>query len=87
MAEQPLTPEQRNQVLDIIMKELKDKKHLSFQQLFMKVNKALGYEPNDHKAPGYRATDNALQILRRRGFIRWFRFGTYRLWELVPTEN
>jgi hypothetical protein len=76
-----LSDDQRNQVLDIIMKELKDKDHRSFQQLCGAVNRGLGL-PQDNNSPGYPGTDYALQALRRRGSIEWFRFGTYKLWKI-----
>lgn len=66
---------------DLIMEELRFHKHRSFQQLLSKANRTHGFAKDDHKSPYYRGIDNALQVLKRRGVIEWFRFGTYKMWK------
>lgn len=75
-----LTDEQKDQVREVIMRELKSQ-HRTFGELWRRVAKALDLDVTNSSA-AYRATDNALQALRRRGVIEWFRFGTYKYWKL-----
>lgn len=83
-----LNDEGRKLVRDTIMGELISwgEPGRTYQQLWRKVNEVLGYERGDANAPGYRATDYALQVLRRSRKIRCQRCGQKTLWSIRKEE-
>jgi hypothetical protein len=80
-----LSPAGRTFVRDSIIAELRSWKNQgrTFQQLWRVINEKLGFERGDANAPGYRATDAQLQVLRRSGEIYVQRFGNKSLWFLT----
>lgn len=91
MSEVKLTPQQRAFVRQTIVGELLNlPTGRSFQQLWRAVNEKLGYDRNDQNAPGYRATDYALQYLRRGGYAapkRRIRNTQFWILKEVPPVN
>lgn len=77
-----MTEAEKIALRDLIISEITSHKHRSFQQLYTKANRVNGFDAYDQHSPYYRGVDNALQALKRRGAIEWFRFGTYKLWKL-----
>lgn len=82
MQDVKLSPEQRAELRELILEEIRSHGSRSFQQLWFRANRHFGYEKGDPNTPCYRAVDGALQALRRQNVIEWFRFGTYKMWKL-----
>lgn len=77
-----LTQDQKAELRELIIEEIRFHGSRSFQQLVFKANRHFGYEKANMDTPCYRAVDYAIQTLRRQDKIEWFRFGTYKMWKI-----